>query len=202
MWCRGWSTCGRYYDPKTALFITVDPDLSQTGIPYAYTGDSPLTYTDLLGLCGGFFGFVCSTGHWLSKPGHIGAVLGVAAVVASVVICPECDLAFAGGDLIASGLADAAFGLSAVQAGLDCSKSLDVRCGVAITASLLAGAGGFLDTGEALFGASEGAHAAESIFEGLGAFGRIGDAFSVPFGVAPDNGEPGSSDRGEPATAC
>jgi uncharacterized protein RhaS with RHS repeats len=28
----------RYYDPATGQFLTVDPDVSETGEPYAYTG--------------------------------------------------------------------------------------------------------------------------------------------------------------------
>ena len=40
----------RYYTPKTDQFISVDPDLAQTGEPYAFTGDDPLNLTDPLGL--------------------------------------------------------------------------------------------------------------------------------------------------------
>jgi RHS repeat-associated protein len=43
----------RYYDPTTDQFISVDPDVSQTGQPYAFTGDDPLNATDPLGLCAG-----------------------------------------------------------------------------------------------------------------------------------------------------
>jgi len=41
----------RYYDPGTALFLTVDPQVASTGTPYAYTNDNPLNGTDLEGLC-------------------------------------------------------------------------------------------------------------------------------------------------------
>jgi len=41
----------RYYDPATAQFLTRDPLGSLTGQPYAYAGDSPLNYSDPLGLC-------------------------------------------------------------------------------------------------------------------------------------------------------
>jgi hypothetical protein len=41
----------RYYDPITALFVTVDPQVSSTGMPYAYAGDNPVNQTDLNGLC-------------------------------------------------------------------------------------------------------------------------------------------------------
>ncbi len=41
---------GRYYDPSTDQFLSVDPDLMETGQPYAFTGDDPLNATDPLGL--------------------------------------------------------------------------------------------------------------------------------------------------------
>ena len=40
----------RYYTPKTDQFISVDPDLAQTGEPYAFTGDDPLNGSDPTGL--------------------------------------------------------------------------------------------------------------------------------------------------------
>ena len=43
----------RYYDPSTDQFLSVDPDLAETGQPYAFTGDDPLNATDPLGLKGG-----------------------------------------------------------------------------------------------------------------------------------------------------
>jgi RHS repeat-associated protein len=52
----------RYYDPATAQFLSVDPDVAETGQPYAFTADDPLNATDPLGLnpCAfhrcGFFG--------------------------------------------------------------------------------------------------------------------------------------------------
>ncbi len=41
---------GRYYDPSTDQFLSVDPDVMETGQPYAFTGDDPLNATDPLGL--------------------------------------------------------------------------------------------------------------------------------------------------------
>ncbi|WP_231384252.1 RHS repeat-associated core domain-containing protein [Cellulomonas sp. URHD0024] len=41
---------GRYYDPTTAQFLSVDPLLQSTADPYGYTGGNPLQYTDPLGL--------------------------------------------------------------------------------------------------------------------------------------------------------
>jgi hypothetical protein len=43
----------RYYDPSTDQFLSVDPDLAETGQPYAFTGDDPLNATDPLGLSPG-----------------------------------------------------------------------------------------------------------------------------------------------------
>ena len=40
----------RYYDPSTGQFISVDPDLSQTLQPYAYTDGDPVIDTDPTGL--------------------------------------------------------------------------------------------------------------------------------------------------------
>ena len=42
----------RYYDPSTEQFLSVDPDLAETGQPYAFTADDPLNSTDPLGLSG------------------------------------------------------------------------------------------------------------------------------------------------------
>ena len=47
---------GRYYDPTTDQFLSVDPLVAFTGQPYAFTGDDPLNVTDPLGeffTCGG-----------------------------------------------------------------------------------------------------------------------------------------------------
>jgi RHS repeat-associated protein len=47
---RFWSLVGRYYDPSTDQFLSIDPDVAETGQPYAYTADDPLNATDPLGL--------------------------------------------------------------------------------------------------------------------------------------------------------
>ena len=36
------SLLGRYYDPSTDQFLSVDPDVADTGQAYAFTGDDPL----------------------------------------------------------------------------------------------------------------------------------------------------------------
>ena len=40
----------RYYDPTSQQFLSVDPDVAETGEPYAFTGNDPLNATDPLGL--------------------------------------------------------------------------------------------------------------------------------------------------------
>jgi RHS repeat-associated protein len=40
----------RYYDPSTGQFLSVDPDVAQTGEPYGYAGGDPVSNTDPLGL--------------------------------------------------------------------------------------------------------------------------------------------------------
>jgi RHS repeat-associated protein len=54
---------GRYYDPATGQFLTVDPDLQTTHEPYIYASDDPVDNADPLGeappvggLCGTVFG--------------------------------------------------------------------------------------------------------------------------------------------------
>ena len=40
----------RYYDPATAQFVTIDPELAQTGSAYGYVGNNPINGLDPLGL--------------------------------------------------------------------------------------------------------------------------------------------------------
>ncbi len=42
----------RYYDPSTGQFLSIDPDVAETGQPYTFTGDDPLNATDPTGLRG------------------------------------------------------------------------------------------------------------------------------------------------------
>ena len=37
---------GRYYDPATGQFLSVDPLVDETGQAYAYTGDNPVNAVD------------------------------------------------------------------------------------------------------------------------------------------------------------
>ena len=40
----------RYYDPVTSQFLSVDPLVSETGMPYAFVAGDPVNGTDPLGL--------------------------------------------------------------------------------------------------------------------------------------------------------
>jgi hypothetical protein len=74
---------GRYYDPATGQFLSVDPLVDETGQPYAYADDDPVNGVDPNGLDCGIFSFACSaydaaaggvktaaldTGHFMSDP--------------------------------------------------------------------------------------------------------------------------------------
>jgi hypothetical protein len=56
------SLVDRYYDPTTDQFWSVDPDVAETGQPYAFTADNPLNSTDPLGLKA-----KCKSGHGCSN---------------------------------------------------------------------------------------------------------------------------------------
>ena len=66
------TTCGaRWYDPATAEFTSVDPDVASTGQPYAYAGDDPVNGGDPSGKATvGFCGFL---GGALAGPSGFGS---------------------------------------------------------------------------------------------------------------------------------
>jgi RHS repeat-associated protein len=63
----------RYYDPATGGFLTADPALQKTGIPYSYANDDPVTGSDPTGLCA----FLCK----------VAIGIGIGIVAAGVVAC-------------------------------------------------------------------------------------------------------------------
>lgn len=105
---------GRYYDPQTGQFLSVDSLVNETGQPYAYTGDDPVNGIDPLGLC--WPSFECGVEHaiggaatsaWNASGGQVvhyvdqhGTAIGL--IVAGVVVV-------AGATVLTGGLADAAF---------------------------------------------------------------------------------------------
>jgi len=101
----------RYYDPGTALFLTVDPSVAKTKAAYTYAGGDPLANRDLSG-----------QDFW----GDLGIGLGIAGAVIGGVACfiaEPCGIgavAIAGGGsmLVVSGSGAAAIGGGAVAGGL------------------------------------------------------------------------------------
>ena len=55
----GHDVVGRYYDPQTGQFLSVDPLVDATGQPYAYARDDPVDSSDPTGNCGNFPTGVC-----------------------------------------------------------------------------------------------------------------------------------------------
>lgn len=103
----------RYYDPGTALFLTVDPLVDTTRTPYAYAGGNPLDYADPTGNCS--FWECLGIGAGLA-----GAVLGAGACI----VLEPCGLGVAaagvgaaaldGGAIFGAGLLGGAVGLGGV----------------------------------------------------------------------------------------
>ncbi|MGK3205090.1 RHS repeat-associated core domain-containing protein [Amycolatopsis sp. MEPSY49] len=94
----------RYYDPATAEFLTVDPDVDVTGTPYAYAGGNPVNAVDLSGR-DWWNPFSWSSDTW--KNIGQGALAGAAIVgTAACLIAEPCglgELAIAGGGAVAAG---------------------------------------------------------------------------------------------------
>jgi hypothetical protein len=80
----------RYYDPSTDQFLSVDPDVAETGQPYAFTGDDPLNETDPLGLSGNPVDVVCSGGGRVPRGESRNAYCNILRKRAKVVTKMEC----------------------------------------------------------------------------------------------------------------
>jgi RHS repeat-associated protein len=82
----------RYYDPQTGQFLTVDPLVDVTGMPYAYGADDPVLTADPSGLCAAVASHAFGVALYPEEPPSEGArtLLGV---------CVECI----GGDVIFPG---------------------------------------------------------------------------------------------------
>ncbi|MEZ0109789.1 RHS repeat-associated protein [Catenulispora sp. EB89] len=114
----------RYYDPETAQFLTVDPDLKQTGQPYQYAGDDPVNALDPSGLF-----------SWKTFGKIASAVSTAAAITLAVGI--------ASGP-IAAALATVAVVGGLTSAGVDFADG-DYTGAVFDTAGALFGAGGYVE---------------------------------------------------------
>jgi RHS repeat-associated protein len=143
----------RYYDPATALFVTIDPIVRQTLQAYLYANNDPLNKSDLLG-----------KSFWGTILGGVAVGLGIAGLILDFTgVGAPVGIAL---DLLAIG-----FGVGAAVA--DCSQSWDVTCGIDIASAGLAGVGSL--AGDALkFGAGladagdVASRAGNSIGTGLG----------------------------------
>lgn len=123
----------RYYDPATALFLTVDPLVAASLQAYVYTDDNPLNRVDPVGL-------------WSWKDTAIVAgmaVLAVVAVVATIsIVGSEFDFAAAAGE-VALGeelAADSEIASSSAQ-GARLAEDLAIQEGMSGEGRVIAGNG-------------------------------------------------------------
>jgi hypothetical protein len=172
------SIINRYYDPTTGSFVSVDPNVIETGQPFSYSNDDPVNATDPLGLGWGWNpisditevshdAVTEVTSHWrgLAKIGLAAVVVvgGSACVLATAGICGAA--AFPIGGVEVSG---GAIALGFVAGTAEGAADYALDCGQHTLGGYLSGAakGGLLDAvfagipEEAVFGdAGAGAHA-------------------------------------------
>jgi hypothetical protein len=92
---------GRYYDPTTGQFLTVDPAVSITGQPYSYAGDDPVNESDPTGLitCGSWVpigcGVVTDAQHHWRGAAQVATTAGIGLVTAGCIAATDdlCALA-------------------------------------------------------------------------------------------------------------
>ena len=158
---------GRYYDPGTGQFPSVDPLVDETGQPYGYTGGDPLNGSDPSGMatCSGWLGWLPGCGVITDAQNGISGgatdagrfavhhpleALAIGAQVVSVVLTAGADAPLVADgvvlETVGNGL-DAATtagyvsqAASVVQASADCSRALDGTC-IWDAATLVAGYG-------------------------------------------------------------
>jgi uncharacterized protein RhaS with RHS repeats len=78
---------GRYYDPATGRFLSVDPLVDETGQPYAYTGDDPVNgvdHTGLIRMCIAQTGACAQGSSGLPQAAVCGSSRGGVAVATSI----------------------------------------------------------------------------------------------------------------------
>jgi hypothetical protein len=127
---------GRYYDPTTGQFISVDPLVDLTFEPYVYVAGDPVNDTDPAGLCCKFLshavGYV--EHEAVEHAGQVSTVAGGAALVAY-------GFCWAGGTGCAVGavLSGVSAGAASIQAAHTCSTQ-----GVGSTACVSSATGAFL----------------------------------------------------------
>jgi hypothetical protein len=157
------SLVGRYYDPGTGQFLTVDPDISETGQAYAYTGDDPVNGVDPLGLC--WPSWACGAEHKIGGAAtDVGRAVGGAATdVGSFVANHAGEIALA-----ASLAALAIPGVDVIDLGV--VAGLSVNGTLAATASTLSIVAGGVASGEDY---SNGDYLSGTL-DLIGSFGSLG----------------------------
>jgi hypothetical protein len=140
------SVVNRYYDPTTDQFLSIDPDVMETGQPYVFTNDDPLNGQDPLGLCWpswacGVEDAIGAAGSWVAH--HPLEVVEIVGLTASVVATGGTDAAFVGLTIEASGETQAALSTAEtiakaatyIAAGADSAKCLASRTAGACAAA-------------------------------------------------------------------
>ncbi|MGA2531190.1 MAG: RHS repeat-associated core domain-containing protein [Acidimicrobiales bacterium] len=146
---------GRYYDPQTGQFLSVDSKVQQTLEAYLYVGDDPVNGTDPSGAtaivgtewespdmrcrvdCGGWNlirdlrHIGDSIGHWVVKnAGTISTVLSVLSVIAFLA-CPETGVACVAAEVISK----VGSGIDLAAAVHTCKREgVDANCRLAAAA--------------------------------------------------------------------
>jgi RHS repeat-associated protein len=117
----------RYYDPATAVFLSIDPLVVRTLSPYLYVANNPLNAWDPTGLI-----------NWGLTLGAISAVTGIAAVVVAA-LAP----ATGGTSLLVAGVLEGiSIGTGVAATIIDCRHGMNVSCGIDIAATALGVGGG------------------------------------------------------------
>ena len=104
-----WYPDGRYYDPSTAQFISVDPAVAQTGDPYAYADDDPANLSDPTG------------DSWYNPASWNWGTVGLGA---GLVVLTALNVAQLGADPVTDGLEVADVAALTTEAGLDTTAAV------------------------------------------------------------------------------
>jgi len=172
----------RYYDPATAQFLSVDPRVAVTGMPYAFTGGDPVNQSDPSGLCNDVQGKHVydgpCTGAQLAQIDEAAVqarAAGVATGCSNLFACSiQADAGFVAQhaatlSTIASGLATVAY--------ISCAATEGIGCGVGLALSSASTALSGINTYRACFGGAGGCASAATSF-GLNAL-----ATGIGFGL-------------------
>jgi RHS repeat-associated protein len=149
----------REYDPKTGQFLSVDPLVASTRVPYYYAGDSPPNYSDPTGMS--FLGDIGDAFESISEVG-LAPIEAVGSVAEWAVKSPgKAVEAVAAGVCIAGTDGFCAFGVGAAlgfNTILNAGKPNFLgHEAVTIGETVLLGGAGLVRTGLGLAGALEGA---------------------------------------------